>query len=140
MTNSPMAKVCPADVEALRKAFEAWYEKRPFPNSWDFHTGLAWDAWKESDRQSQELAALIHDNAQYVERDSERVREMDRLRKCEAALRELVACHELREKLRRIEPTQLTSGRNYHAEELRDEYDQRKALAWAAARAALELE
>jgi uncharacterized protein involved in propanediol utilization len=55
----------------------------------------------------------------------------------EEALRELIACKDLKERLEAIEPPKTSTVRNYHAEELREEYERRKEPAWQAARRAL---
>lgn len=54
-----------------------------------------------------------------------------------AALQELVALKDIKDKLDKIEPPRESPTRNYHAEELREDYDRRKPLAWQAARQAL---
>ncbi len=53
----------------------------------------------------------------------------------QACVDELVACKALKDQLVKIEPPRTSPDRNYAAEELREEYERRKPLAWAAARA-----
>ena len=53
------------------------------------------------------------------------------------ALRELVACKDMKDELDRVEVKNLAAPRNYYAEELREKYEARKTLAWETARAEL---
>lgn len=55
-----------------------------------------------------------------------------------AALAELVALKDLKERFEPLKPKDLSGSRNYYAEELEEEYERRKGPAWERARAALE--
>jgi hypothetical protein len=52
-------------------------------------------------------------------------------------LQELVTLKDMHDKIERMAPQDLSDPRNYRAEELQEQYQQRKPKAWAEARAAL---
>jgi hypothetical protein len=146
------------------EAFAKWNGKidpsdgLPEPDTWDVpfpgHDGLTISVVSRDDYyalrakaqalQEQHKAIMRnHDEmfAEYIASNNSLHRQLEAALERERALREtlqeLVTLKDMHDKIERMAPQDLSDPRNYRAEELQEQYQQRKPKAWAEARAAL---